>query len=188
MGFEGMDFAPIAEYCKGLDIPYYIVKTDIAGVVFDDRKEKNPCSLCAKMRRGALNDAIMDRGITKVALGHHYDDAVDTFFLSLLYEGRISCFQPKTYMTRSGVTQIRPLLYVGESTIESAVARLKLPVVSSTCPMDKSSKREEVKALIKTLSNDYPNLKSKIFGAMQRYPLNGWGPKEYSRRPLPEDI
>lgn len=186
MGFEGMDFRPVIDFCRELGVAYKIVTTDIAKVVFDDRKEKNPCSLCAKMRRGALNNAIMREGISKLALGHHYDDAVDTFFLSLLYEGRINCFRPKTFMSRSGVTQIRPLLYVGENVIKNAVERTALPVVKSTCPMDKTSKREDVKELINELSMNYPNLKSKVFGAIQRYPLTGWEPAEYTRRPLPE--
>ena len=115
LGFEGMDFTPVADYCKVYDIPYTCVKTDIKEIVFDVRKEDNPCSLCAKMRRGALNDAIRSRGISKLALGHHFDDAVETFMLSLLFEGRISCFGPLTFLDRSGVTQIygKPAQYDG---------------------------------------------------------------------------
>ena len=113
LGFEGMDFTPVAELCTSLGVPYTRLKTDIKEVVFDVRKEDNPCSLCAKMRRGALCTALSERGITKLALGHHFDDAVETFLLSLVYEGRISCFQPVTHMTRTGVDQIRPMLYAG---------------------------------------------------------------------------
>ena len=119
LGFEGMDFTPVAELCRELDIPYTCLKTDIKEVVFDVRKEDNPCSLCAKMRRGALNDAIRQRGINKLALGHHFDDAVETFMLSLLFEGRLSCFRPVTYLDRSGVTQIRPMIYAGELKISN---------------------------------------------------------------------
>ena len=178
LGFEGMDFAPVAALCEELGVPYTRLKTDIREIVFDVRQEDNPCSLCAKMRRGALNDAIRERGIKKLALGHHFDDAVETFLLSLLFEGRISCFRPVTYLDRSGVTQIRPLVYAGEQKIAKLADELRLPVVENPCPQDKGSKRYEVKQLLKTMSADYPDMKSKIFGAMQRCPLPGWQPKE----------
>ncbi|MCR5576710.1 MAG: tRNA 2-thiocytidine biosynthesis TtcA family protein [Oscillospiraceae bacterium] len=178
LGFEGMDFTPVAALCEELGVPYTRLKTDIKEIVFDVRQEDNPCSLCAKMRRGALNDAIRERGIKKLALGHHFDDAVETFLLSLLFEGRISCFRPVTYLDRSGVTQIRPLIYAGEQKIAKLADELALPVVENPCPQDKGSKRYEVKQLLKTMSADYPDMKSKIFGAMQRYPLPGWQPKE----------
>lgn len=178
LGFEGMDFAPVAELCREHDIPYTCLKTDIKEIVFDVRKEDNPCSLCAKMRRGALNDAIRQRGINKLALGHHFDDAVETFMLSLLFEGRISCFRPVTYLDRSGVTQIRPLIYAGEQKIANLAQSLNLPVVENPCPQDKGSKRYEIKQLLKALGADYPDMRSKIFGAMQRLPLPGWQPRE----------
>ena len=178
LGFEGMDFTPVRELCEKLEIPYTCLKTDIKEIVFDVRKEDNPCSLCAKMRRGALNDAIRERGIHKLALGHHFDDAVETFMMSLLFEGRISCFRPVTYLDRSGVTQIRPLIYAGEQKIANLAEALQVPVVENPCPQDKTSKRYEIKQLLKTMSADYPDMKSKIFGAMQRYPLPGWQPKE----------
>lgn len=174
LGFEGMDFTPVAELCRELDIPYTCLKTDIKEVVFDVRKEDNPCSLCAKMRRGALNDAIRQRGINKLALGHHFDDAVETFMLSLLFEGRLSCFRPVTYLDRSGVTQIRPMIYAGEMKISNVAEYLHLPIVENPCPQDKGSKRHEIKQLLKTMSAQYPDMKSKIFGAMQRLPLPGW--------------
>ena len=117
MGLEGMDFSPIAEYCESLGVPFHIVKTQIGPIIFDYRKEKNPCSMCAKMRRGALNKALTELGYSKVALGHHYDDAVETFLMSLLFEGRLSCFQPVTFLDRTGVTQIRPMLYISEQTV-----------------------------------------------------------------------
>lgn len=185
MGYEEMDFTPVKELCRALDVPFVLHETQLGKLIFDDRKEKNPCALCAKMRRGVLNDLALEMGIKKLALAHHYDDAVETFLLSLFYEGRLSCFQPVTYMSRSGITQIRPLLYIGEDTVKNLITRHHLPVVENVCPMNGKSKREEVKTLIKTLSAQYPDLKSKIFGAMQRLPLEGWEPAEYTRRPLP---
>lgn len=178
LGFEGMDFSPVAELCRRLGVPYTRLKTDIKEIIFDVRKEDNPCSLCAKMRRGALNDAIKAQGISKLALGHHFDDAVETFMMSLLFEGRLSCFRPVTYMDRSGVTQIRPLVYAGEQKISRLAEELNLPIVENSCPQDKASKRHEIKTLLGTLSGSYPDMKSKIFGAMQRLPLPGWQPKE----------
>lgn len=178
LGFEGMDFAPVKELCARLEIPYTCLKTDIKEIVFDVRKEENPCSLCAKMRRGALNDAIRERGISKLALGHHFDDAVETFMMSLLFEGRISCFRPVTFLDRSGVTQIRPLVYAGEQKISNLAEQLNVPVVENPCPKDKGSKRYEIKQLLKTMCETYPDMKSKVFGAMQRMPLPGWQPRE----------
>lgn len=175
MGLEGMDFSPVAEFCKTLNVPFQIVKTEIGPIIFDYRKEKNPCSMCAKMRRGALNNALTDLGFQKIALGHHYDDAVETFLMSLLFEGRLSCFQPVTYLDRTGVTQIRPMLYLTEGMVQNFAAEHHLPVVHNNCPADKHTKREEIKQLIVTLSKDYPDLKDRIFGAMQRLPLPEWG-------------
>lgn len=175
MGFPDMDFAPVAAWCAERGLPYTIIKTDIREIVFDARGEDNPCSLCSKMRRGALNDAIKERGCNKLALGHHFDDAVETFLMNLLFTGQIGCFKPSTYMSRADVTQIRPLLYLGEGSIASFVREMGLPLVPTTCPEDKESKREEIKRLISRLSAEYPDLKSKVFGAMQRLPLDGWG-------------
>ena len=172
----GMDFGPVETFCKKLNVPLTIIRTEIGPLIFDIRKEKNPCSMCAKMRRGALNDALKQLGFNKIALGHHYDDAVETFLLSLFYEGRLSCFQPVTYLSRMDVTQIRPMLYVGEKAVESFARRQELPVVENRCPADKSTKRQEVKDLLVVLQKQYPDLKTKIFGAMQRLPLPEWGP------------
>ena len=187
MGIAGMDFSGVAELCRRLEVPYTIIPTQINHIIFDLRKEKNPCSMCAKMRRGALNNAIVDRGIHKLALGHHYDDAVENFFLSLFYEGRISCFQPVTDLDRMGVTQIRPLLYCGEGLIRGTARRLELPVVHNPCPADGASKRQEIKDLVRELGGRYPGLKTKVFNGMQRFPLPAWQPREYRRRPLPEE-
>ena len=186
-GRPGMDFSPIAELCRELEVPYTILNSEIQHIIFDIRKEKNPCSMCAKMRRGALHEAMKQRGLTKIALGHHYDDAVETFFLSLIFEGRLSCFQPVTYLDRTGITQIRPLLYCGESLIRHTAQRLQLPVVENPCPADGNTRRQEIKELVYELQGRYPGLKARTFGAMQRLPLPAWGPVEHRRRPLPEE-
>lgn len=182
MGLE-MDYSGIRQLCHELDVPFTLVKTEIGPIIFDHRKEKNPCSMCAKMRRGALNQALLDRGLNKLALGHHYDDAVETFMMSLLFEGRISCFQPVTDLDRTGIIQIRPMLYIHERTIDNFVTRQQLPVLTNRCPVDKQTKREEVKKLVFELSNTYPDLKERIFGAMQRLPLPEWEPKGRYKRP-----
>ena len=181
LGFEGMDFTPVKRFCEERGIEYTCVKTDIKEVVFDVRQEDNPCSLCAKMRRGALNSTIRERGMNKLALGHHFDDAVETFMMSLLFEGRLSCFQPVTYLDRSGVTQIRPLIYAGEQRIANLAAALELPIVENPCPQDKTSKRYEIKQLLKSMCGEYPDMKTKVFGAMQRLPLPGWAPGAHDR-------
>lgn len=179
----GMDYSGIQKLCEELNVPFTLVKTEIGPVIFEHRKESNPCSLCAKMRRGALNQALLDRGLNKLALGHHFDDAVETFVMSLIYEGRISCFQPVTNLDRMGVIQIRPMLYLHEKTVDNFVTRMNLPVIENRCPVDKSTKREEIKQLIYNLSMTYPDLKDRIFGAMQRYPLPEWEPKGRYKRP-----
>ena len=179
----GMDYSPVAAFCEKLEVPYTLVKTEIGPIIFDYRKEKNPCSMCAKMRRGALNQAILDRGIRKIALGHHFDDAVETFLMSLIYEGRISCFQPVTDLDRTGVIQIRPMLYLHEKTVDNFAKRMELPVVENRCVVDKQTKREEIKKLVYDLSQTYPDLKERIFGAMQRLPLPEWEPKGRYQRP-----
>ena len=181
------DFSRLGDYCASLGVPFTLVPTEISHIIFDLRREKNPCSMCAKMRRGALHNALLDRGITKVALGHHFDDAVETFYLSLFYEGRLSCFQPVTELTRTGITQIRPLLYCGEGMIRGVCRRLEMPVVKNPCPADGFTKRQEVKELVRELEKKYPQLKLKTFGAMQRLPLPAWEPLEHRRRPLPEE-
>ena len=181
LGFEGMDFDPVAELCARIGVPYTRIPTDIREVVFDVRQEENPCSLCAKMRRGALNTAIKELGCNKLALGHHRDDAVETYLMSLLLEGRISCFKPVTYMSRMDVWQIRPMVYCGEDRIAAAAKALELPVVENPCPLDSASKRYEMKQLLSDLEKQFPDVKTKIFGAMQRFPLEGWGPEPPER-------
>ena len=182
LGF-GMDFSPIQSLCDSLDVPLTVTHTQIAPIIFEHRQEKNPCSMCSKMRRGALNQTLLDRGLNKLALGHHYDDAVETFMMSLIYEGRISCFQPVTDLDRTGIIQIRPMLYIHEKSIDTFANRHQLPVIANRCPIDKRTKREEIKNLVYELSAKYPDLKERIFGAMQRFPLPEWEPKGRYKRP-----
>ena len=183
----GMDYSVVRALCDKLNVPYTVVKTEIAPIIFDHRKEKNPCSMCSKMRRGALNEAILEKGFNKLALGHHYDDAVETFMMSLIFEGRISCFQPVTNLDRTGVIQIRPMLYIHEKTVDRFAERMELPVVENRCPVDKVTKRAEIKELIYDLSATYPDLKERIFGAMQRLPLPEWEPHGRYKRPKEQE-
>ncbi len=185
LGF-GMDFAPIQKLCDDLGIPLTVVKTEISKIIFDYRQEKNPCSMCAKMRRGAINQALLDRGLNKLALGHHFVDAVETFVMNLIYEGRIGCFQPVTELDRTGIVQIRPMLYIHEKTVEAFAERMELPIVQNRCPVDKRTKREEIKGLVYDLSARYPDLKERVFGAMQRLPLPEWEPQGRYNRPKDE--
>lgn len=186
-GRVGADFGPVEAYCRTINVPFHLIPSEISHIIFDLRKEKNPCSMCAKMRRGALHNAILEQGIHKIALGHHFDDAVETFFLSLFYEGRISCFQPVTELTRTGITQIRPLLYCGEGMVRGVARRNGLPVVKNPCPADGFTKRQEVKELVRDLEHRYPGLKERVFGSMQRLPLPAWEPTEHRRRPYAEE-
>ncbi len=180
-GTPGMCFDGVAEMCRQLEVPYIRIQVPVYDIVFRERQEKNPCSLCAKMRRGSLNTALVERGIHKIALGHHYDDAIETLLMNLLFEGRIGCFQPVTYLDRMDVTQIRPLLYCREEDIRRVVERLQLPVVHNPCPANGASRRQEVKELIASLEQRYPGLRQKLFGAVQRYPLYGWNLEKEER-------
>ena len=174
LGFPGMDFSPVADYCRGLGVPYDIIHSDISDVVFRERQEKNPCSLCVKLRKGAFHDRLKELGANKTALGHHMDDAVETFLLSLIYEGRISCFEPVTHMDRSGIIQIRPMLYAEEKRVVGLARKYAFPIVESTCPMDKTSKRALIKEYMYAVSRERKDFKIKTFRAMQRLPLPGW--------------
>ncbi len=158
------DYSPLSKFCKEREIDYEIVKTDIAEIIFDIRKEKSPCSLCSKMRRGALNSAIIKNGGGKLALGHHADDVAETFLMSLLYEGRLSTFSPVSYMSRSDVTLIRPLVYTEEKDIISVSK--DFPVVHNPCPANHITKREYMKELIKKLGGDIPRAKDSILTAL----------------------
>lgn len=167
MGFDGTDFSKVQELCEKIGVEYIIEKTDIAEVVFDIRKESNPCSLCAKMRRGGVNDLAVKNGCNKVALGHHNEDVLETFFLSLFYEGRLGCFSPVTYLSRKDIHVIRPLIYVSEGDIKGYANRAELPVVYNPCPMDGKSKRQDMKEFINSGQKKDKFIKKKILNAIQ---------------------
>lgn len=167
VGFNNMDFTKLEEFCKEIDVPLHIQKTDISRIVFDERKEKNPCSLCAKMKRAALNELALSLGSNKIALGHHRDDFIESFLLSLFYEGRIHTFKPVTFLDRTGVYAIRPMIYAKEKDIIHAVKAENIPVIKSTCPVDGYTKREEVKKLIKELEKQMPRVDERMFTAIK---------------------
>lgn len=167
-----MDFSPIKKYCEGLNVPFVLVPSNVFEVVFDIRKEKNPCSLCANMRRGILNSKAKELGCNKVALGHHKDDLIETFIISLFFEERLSTFKPKTYLSKTDLNVIRPLLYCSEKDI--AKVSKSMPVVKNVCPIDKHTEREKAKQFLSELEKTYPNAKEKIFNAIihnERYNL-----------------
>ena len=168
LGFPGTDTKPFEDFCREIDVECIIKKTDIAEVVFDIRKESNPCSLCAKMRRGALNELAVENGCNKVALGHHYDDAIETFYMSLIYEARLGCFDAKCYLDRVGVTVIRPLIYTEEKYITSFAQKTSLPIMHNPCPADGFTKRQYVKNLIADLEKENPDVKKRIFRAIHQ--------------------
>ena len=175
MGFEGVDLSGIRTFCEMLDVPFHVVKTDIAKVIFNIRKESNPCSLCAKMRRGALHAAAKELGCTRVALGHHFDDAVETFMLNLFHEGRLGCFSPVTYLSNSDLYLIRPLLYAKEKMIRYFVSKNPtLPVLTSPCPEDKHTERETMKQKIMQWEKEFPGIRHRIFVAMCKGQLDGF--------------
>lgn len=182
MGLAGMDFTPVAEYCEAIGVPYHAIKTDIAKVIFDIRKEPNPCSLCAKMRRGALHQAAKELGCNKVALGHHFDDAVETFMLNLFFEGRLGSFSPVTYLSNQDLYLIRPLIYAQEKDVEYFVRHATLPIVTSTCPEDHATEREKMKKLLRDLEANNKGLRHRIFGAMCRGELDGYKPTKHTPR------
>lgn len=172
-----MDYSPVKKLCEEIGVNYTVVETDIAEIIFSERGEKNPCSLCAKMRKGALNDAAESLGCNKIALGHNKDDVIETLFLSLFYEGRIYTFRPVTYLDKMRLYSIRPLIYVDEKDIISFSNSEKLPVVKNKCIIDGHSKREDIKMFIKEQSKKYDNLPEKVFGAIKRSGIPGWNGK-----------
>ena len=183
LGFDTpLETAEIKKLAEEHGIPYHVIKTQIKEIVFDIRKEENPCSLCAKLRKGALMDYAKQLGCNKVALGHHYDDVVETFFMKLFYEGNIGCFSPVTYLSRRDITQIRPLIFAPEAEIKSTAERLELPVFKNPCPNDGESKRQEIKDLIYNLRKDYPDLKEKVFGGLCRAKLSGFTDERTPRK------
>jgi len=174
LGFQNLNLEKIQELCESLEVEYTIVKTDIANIIFNERKESNPCSLCAKMRKGALNDAIKAAGCNKVAYAHHKDDVVETMLMSLIFEGRFHTFSPVTYLDRMDLTVIRPLMYMNEADVIGFINKYEVPVVKSPCPADGYTKREYVKQLLRTLNLENPGVKERMFTAIQTGNLKGW--------------
>ena len=174
LGLPGAVYDDIQALCDSIGVPYTVVNTDIGQIIFEERKEKNPCSLCAKMRKGALNTKAEELGCNKVALGHNKDDVVETFFMSLFYEGRINCFAPVSYLDRSKLYSIRPLMYVPEWECGSFVTKSGIDIVKNPCLADGNTKRQETKELLAELSKNYDNLQEKVFGAIKRSQIKGW--------------
>lgn len=168
------DFSAIEELCKNLGVEYVIKRTQLAEVIFDIRKESNPCSLCARMRRGALHDAAIENGCNKIALGHHLDDVAETFIMNLFNGGTLDCFMPVTYLSRKDIYMIRPLIFARESDCARVVRKESLPVVKSNCPADGTTERQEVKEMLSSFEKKYGDIRSKILGAMQRKNINGY--------------
>lgn len=174
LGYEEFDLDPVHELCQELGVPYKVVKTDIAHILFEERKESNPCSLCAKMRKGALNDAVKEMGCNKVAYAHHKDDIIETMLLSPIFEGRFHSFSPKTYLDRMDLTVIRPIMFVDEADVIGFKNKYNLPVVKSKCPVDGYTKRQYAKELVRQLNTEHPGAKNRMFTAILNGDIEGW--------------
>ncbi len=178
---ENGDYSEIKKICDEYDAEYIVRPTDLYEIIFEVRKESNPCALCARMRRGMLHETAKEQGCNKIALGHHLDDAAETFIMNLLLESRVGCFAPVTYLSRRDITMIRPLIYVREREVEETVKRLQIPVIESKCPANEKTKREDIKNLLNDLSKQYGDVPEKIVGAMQRAGIDRWN-KETSEQ------
>lgn len=174
LGFQNLNLEKIIALCEELDVPYRIVKTDIGKIIFEDRKEANPCALCSKMRKGALNEAMKSLGCNKIAYAHHKDDVVITMLMSLIYEGRFHTFSPVTYLDRMDLTVIRPLMYVNEADVIGFINKHEVPVVKSPCPADGNTRREYVTQLLAQLNRENPGVKERMFTAILRSDMKGW--------------
>lgn len=173
-GGEDGDYSEIEKLCEKLEVEYIIKRTQLAEVIFDIRKESNPCSLCARMRRGALHDAAILAGCNKIALGHHLDDVAETFIMNLFNGGTLDCFMPVTYLSRKDLYMIRPMIFARESDCARVARKENLPVVKSRCPADGTTERQEVKEFLNSLEKRYGSVRHKILGAMQRKEINGY--------------
>ena len=174
LGFPDFDLSGIQALCKELEVPYTVVTTDIYDIIFRVRKESNPCALCAKMRKGALNQAALELGCNKIAYAHHKDDVIETMMLSLLYEGRFYSFSPKTYWDKTGLTLIRPMIYVREADVIGFQNKYQLPVCKNLCPIDGHTKREYAKTLLRQLERENPGSRDRMFHAILNGNLPGW--------------
>ena len=171
------DLKPVQELCDELNVPYTVVPTEIGKILFETRQESNPCALCAKMRKGALNEAALKLGCNKIAYAHHRDDLIETMLLSLIYEGRFYSFSPKTHLDKTGLTLIRPLMYVSEADVKGFCNKYQLPVVKSPCPADGYTKRQYVKDLLRKLNQENPGVKERMFSAIVNGNIPDWTPK-----------
>ena len=174
MGIDTMNLEPIKALCQEIQVPYEIVPTEIGKILFDIRKETNPCSLCAKLRKGALNNKALEMGCNKIAYAHHKDDLIETAMMSLLYEGRFYAFSPVTHLDRTDLTVIRPLMFVSEADVKGFRNKYQLPVCKNPCPMDGHTSREYVKNLIHTLNMENPGVKDRLFRAVIEGHIDGW--------------
>lgn len=177
LGHPNFDVSGIRRLCEEMKVPYTVIKTEIAQIVFAERKEKNPCSLCTKMRKGALNDAIKELGCNKIAYAHHKDDIVETMMMSLIYEGHFYSFPPITHLDRTDLTVIRPLMYVNEADVKGFCNKYQLPVVKSPCPADGYTKRQYVKDMLRKLNQENPGVKERMFSAIVNGHIPDWTPK-----------
>lgn len=175
---EQTDFSQVEELCRRLQIKYEIHRSQLGNIIFEQRKESNPCSLCARMRRGILHDMSKKHNCNKLAFGHHFDDAVQTFFMNLFYGGKIGCFSPMSYLSRKDLYLIRPMVFCEESKVESVAQRYHLPVVKSECPVDGHTCRQSIQHQIKDLEKQFPDLRRKVMGALQRSDIDGWGKQQ----------
>ena len=182
LGFDDFDLTPIKDLCHDMEIPYQIVKSDIYHILFDIRKESNPCSLCAKMRIGELNQAVKEMGCNKVAYAHHKDDIVETMLLSMIFEGRFYSFSPKTWLDRMDLTVIRPLMFVDEMDVIGFKNKYNLPVVKSKCPVDGYTKRQYAKELLRQINKDHPGAKERMFHAILNGDIKGWPQRQIRTR------
>ena len=178
LGFENFDLSPVRSLCSELSVPFTVVPTDIGKILFETRKESNPCALCAKMRKGALNETAKQLGCNKIAYAHHRDDLIETMLLSLIYEGRFYAFSPKTFLDRTELTVIRPMIYVSEADVIGFKNRFSLPVCKNPCPVDGKTKREYVKQLPKQLNLQAPGVKERLFHAITEGNIEGWPDKK----------
>lgn len=177
LGYEAFDTSPLQELCRKLAIPYEVIQTDIADIVFRQNPKERPCSLCAKLRKGALNDAAVRFGCNKVAYAHHRDDIVETMMLSLIFEGRFHSFAPKTYLDKTKLTVIRPMMYVSESEVIGFKNKMSLPIVTNPCPVDGHTKRQYVKDLLRQMNREHPGTKDRMFTAILSGNMPDWPPK-----------
>ncbi len=191
MGFPGGDFTPLRDFCEKLEVPFELIPTQLGHVIFEERKEKNPCSLCARMRRGILHDKTLALGCNKLALGHHFDDVLETFLLNLIHEGRLGTFSPVTYLSRKQLTVIRPMIYAQEKDIRYFASHSGLPVMESLCPANHVTQRETMKQMLTSLEREHHGLKHRMFGAICKAELDGYhtasAPCTASKKGEPEE-